>query len=71
MKNEKKDLRKKKNHLYSKQIRIYGMKKLGKLQSLKIFILDLKGNGIAVIKNIILVGVKKVSIYYKKEVILT
>ena len=63
MKNQEKDLHKIQNHLYSRQIGTYGIETMRKLQSLKFLILGLRGNGIEVAKNIILSGVKKVSIY--------
>ena len=63
MKKEEKDLNKIQNHLYSRQIGTYGIETMKKLQSLKILIIGLRGNGIEVAKNIVLSGVKKVSIY--------
>ena len=54
---------KKFNQLYSRQIITIGKESMNQLIKLKILILGMRGNGVEIAKNMILSGVKQVTIY--------
>ena len=54
-------------NLYSRQIFTYGLETMEKIVNLKILIIGLRGLGIEIAKNLILMGPKQVSIYDKNK----
>ena len=54
--------------LYSRQVAAYDANSMNKLTKLKILIYRIGGLGIEIVKNIILAGPKKVSIYDDKKI---
>lgn len=52
-----------KNVRYSRQIGTFGMETMKRLTEFKIFIFGMRGLGVELAKNIILMGVKEVTIY--------
>ena len=50
-------------NLYSRQLCLYGFETMKKIMKLNIFIYGIKGLGVEIIKNIVLAGPNKVTIY--------
>jgi len=48
--------------LYSRQIGVYGMKTMGKLIKMKVFLYGMRGVGLETAKNLILAGPRQVTI---------
>ena len=57
-------------NLYSRQIRTFGIDTVSKLKNLRILIIGLRGLGIEIAKNIILSGVKEVTISDKNKTLI-
>lgn len=52
--------------LYSRQLSIYGLESMKKISELKIFLIGLRGLGLEIAKNIILSGIKSLTLFDKQ-----
>ena len=58
-------------NLYSRQLSLYGIDTMEKISELKIFLIGIRGLGIEIAKNLILSGIKSLTLFDDKECIIS
>ena len=58
-------------NLYSRQIGTFGLETMGKLVKMKVLIVGMRGLGVEIAKNLIIVGPKSVTVYDPTQVSVT